>query len=65
MYGILKNKKYINEDNFKSEDYPRFLNYLIFKVKTNKIKKISTKANGAPYMGTFFFKLNYYFKTFY
>ena len=40
-----RNPRYLNEDNFKSEDNPRFLNYLIFKVKTNKIKKFQQRQN--------------------
>ena len=36
--GISRNPRYLNEDNFKSEDNPRFLNFLILKVSEVKTK---------------------------
>jgi hypothetical protein len=34
--GISRTPRYLNEDNFKSEDNPRFFNFLIFKSEDQK-----------------------------
>ena len=47
--GISRNPRYLNEDNFKVKIFQDFL-ILNFKSDDQKNKKkISTKANGAPY----------------